>query len=209
MKSTQIFRLLALSGIIGCAGLFLWWFLMPAFLPVGDATDNFQNLVLDSDWIWVNLIGLISILFLIPGVPGYYLKLNDKTNKVGFAGLATATTGLVLYACIQYYETIIWPVVAQINPDMVAVDGALVSGNEIVVAGLLISGAVLGVGFILYGIGLLKTREFPNIPVWFMIVGAPVFGVGVVFPVRTIGLILFCTGLFWLSMILRRSLPSG
>ena len=177
---------------------------MPVFLPTADAIDNFKNLILDSNWVVINIIGLISMLFLTLGFPGFYLKSYEKFNKLGFIGLILASTGLILYACIQYYETLIWPAAAQINPELVQVKGALVSGDSFVVAGLLVSGAFLGIGYILFGISALQTKSFSKIPLWFLIIGAPVFGNGIIFPLRTVGILLYCAGTIWLANRIRK-----
>lgn len=204
MKTSSLLKVEGLFSQIGAIGLLLWWIMMPLFLPIGDAIENFNNLILDSNWISINIIGLISMLFLTLGFPGFFLKNYQKFNKIGFVGLILASTGLILYTCIQYYETLLWPVAAQVNPDLVQVKGVLVSGDIRVVSGLIFSGAFLGVGYILFGISTLQTKSYPKIPVWSLMIGAPVFGNGIAFPVRTVGLILFCIGTIWLANSIRK-----
>ncbi|MCG8577228.1 MAG: hypothetical protein MI810_20260 [Flavobacteriales bacterium] len=200
MKIDSIIRIECKLSIIGAIGLLVWWFLMPIFLPVADALDNFQNLILDDNWIPINTIGLISILLVTIGFPGFYLKnyLNFKT--LGFYGLITASIGLILFTSIQYYETLLWPAAVKINPDLLQVKGALVSGDTRVVVGLVASGIFLGIGYILFGISALQTNTYPKIPLWILIVGAVVFGNGIAFPIRTVGLLLFCIGTIWLAI---------
>lgn len=204
METNKIIKIEGLLSIIGAAGLFIWWFSMPIFLPIADSANNFKNLILDNDWVQINIVGLVSTLLVTLGFPGFYLKNYEKFNKVGFYGLIIALTGLILYTSIQYYETLLWPAAAKINPELLQVKGALVSGDLGVVIGLISSGAFLGIGYILFGISALKTDSFPKIPLWFIIFGAPIFGIGIAFPIRTIGLILFCIGTIWLSRSIRR-----
>lgn len=185
--------------MMGATGLLIWWFLIPVFLPVADAADHFENLILDDNWIWVNMIGLIATLFLTLGFPGFYLKHHEKFNKLGFYGLMLAITGLILFTGIQYYETLLWPAAAKITPALLQANGALVSGDVVVVAGLITSGVFLGAGYILFGIAALRTHSYPKIPLWFLIFGAPVFANGIVFPIRTIGLLFLCIGTIWLA----------
>ena len=204
MKVTNIIRTEGALSLVGAAGILIWWFMMPIFLPIGDAAEQFQNLVLDPEWIAVNLVGLISILFMILGFPGFYIKHYDIYHTPGFIGLIVALTGLILYAAIQYYETIIWPAAAHYNPELLQVKGALVSGDPLVAAGLLVSGVILGAGYILFGIASFRARSFPKVPVWFLIFGAPLFGNGILFPVRTVGIILFATGTIWMAIAIRK-----
>lgn len=203
MNTNRIVKTGSLLSIIGGAGLMIWWFLMPVMLPISEASDNFQSLVLDNNWIPVNMIGLISTLLLTLGFPGFYLKYHDRFNKSGFVGLIIAATGLVLFTGIQYYETLLWPAAAQAYPELLQVKGALVSGDVGVLAGLVTSGALLGIGYIIFGISALQTKAYPKIPVWFLIIGAPVFGNGIAFPIRTAGLLLYCVGTIWLACSIR------
>lgn len=79
--------------------------MMPVFLPVADSANNFQAMILDKDWISINVIGLVAVIMIAPGFPGFYLNKFDKFNKPGFIGVILASIGLMLFACIQYYET--------------------------------------------------------------------------------------------------------
>ena len=124
MRIDEILRIEGILSIVGAAGLLVWWFLMPVFLPVA----------------------------------------------------------------------------AAIYPALLQVKGALVSGDTRVVAGLISSGVFLGIGYILFGISAIQTKSYPKIPIWFLIVGAPVFGNGIAFPIRTVGLLVFCIGTIWLSI---------
>ncbi|MFX0557218.1 hypothetical protein ACOCEA_10480 [Maribacter sp. CXY002] len=205
MRINRIIKTEGLLSIIGAVGLLVWWFLMPIFLPIADSSDNFKNLILNDNWMQINIIGLISILLLTLGFPGFYLKNHEKFNKLGFYGLIIASIGLILFTSIQYYETLLWPAAAKIHPELLQVNGALVDGDIGVVAGLISSGAFLGIGYILFGIAALQTNSYPKIPLWFLIIGVPLFGNGVVFPIRTIGLLLFCIGTIWLSRSIQKN----
>ncbi len=204
MNANRIIKIESILSVIGGIGLLVWWFLMPVLLPVADSVENFKNLILNDNWIAVNTIGLVSTLFVTLGFPGFYLKHHGKFKLFGFLGLLISTSGLILFTGIQYYETLLWPAAAEINPDLLQVDGALVSGDTGVVTGLLVSGALLGIGYIIFGIAALQTKAYPKIPVWLIIVGAPVFGNGIAFPLRTVGLVLFCAGTIWLANAIRK-----
>lgn len=204
MKTISIIRIGRLLNILGAIGLIVWWFSMPALLPIKDANENFKNLILNANWIPLNTLGLVSIFLLTLGFPVFYLTSYDKFNKLGFYSLLIVVTGLILFTCIQYYETIIWPAAAQINPKLVQLEGALVSGDNAVKIGLLISGIFLGLGYILFGVSALKTKEFSKTPIWFLIIGAPLFGNGIIFSIRTLGIVLFCLGTILLAKNIRK-----
>ncbi len=64
---------------------------------------------------------------------------------------------------------------------------------------------IASIGYILFGISALQTNSYPKIPLWFLIIGAPVFGNGIAFPIRTIGLLLFCIGTIWISRSIQKN----
>ena len=206
MKTQRHLRILLNLEITGSAGLLFWWILFPVLLPVTNASQGFQDLVLDSRWIIVNLLGLFSGLFLCLGLPGIFLAHYCNFKLYGFWGLLLACTGIILFTAIQYYETLIWPAAAKINPELLYSGGALVSGNSAVLAGLLISGFILGAGYVLFGIAALKTGKYLKTAIWMLMAGVVIFGNGIIFAVRTIGLILFTSGTIWLSFHIRKNL---
>jgi hypothetical protein len=205
MKTNTILKLEGLLSLPGSIALFTWWFAMSLFLHVADAEDNFQNMILDPQWTAVNLMGLIALILLVLGFPGFYLKNSESQTSLGFFSLLLTCTGLILYDCIHYYETLLWPAAARIHPELVDTGGVLLSGDKGLVAGLVVSGLLLGTGYILFGITTLKNRIFQRVPLWFLIVGAPLFGMGILYPLRTLGLLLFFAGTIWLSLGLRKN----
>jgi hypothetical protein len=207
MKTQKQIQILLNLNIAGSVGLLIWWIMFPVLLPIANASQSFQNLVLDSNWTAINLLGLLSCLVLCIGLPGIFLAQYRQFRMTGFLGLILACTGLILFTAIQYYETLIWPAAAQLNPELLHSDGALVSGNSSVLAGLLISGIVLGSGYVLFGFAALKTKKFNKAGIWLLMVGVVVFGNGIIFPVRTIGLILFISGTIWISVQIRKTMP--
>ena len=206
MKTPSLINTTAWFSLIGAVGLLIWWFLMPVFLPVADAANNFHNMILDPDWTWLNLAGLVSTLLVTLGFPAFSLYQKENLDRLGSAGFVIASTGLILFTGIQYYETLLWPAAASVDPGLVGATGALVSGDPGVAGGLLASGILLGAGYILFGISALLANLLPKTPLWFLIVGAPVFANGIIFPVRTLGLLLFCAGTIWLALRLRKNL---
>jgi hypothetical protein len=204
MKSQKQIRILLALNIAGSVGLLIWWSMFPVLLPLADTSQNFQEMILDSNWTVINLLGLLSSLLLCLGLPGIFLAQHMHFKMYGYLGLLLACTGLILFTAIQYYETLIWPAAAQINPVLLHSNGALVSGDSGVVAGLLISAIVMGSGYVLLGIAALRIKKYKKTAIWLLMVGAVVFGNGIVFPVRTIGLVLFVIGTFWLSVLIRK-----
>ena len=199
MKLESNIRVLSNLNILVSIGLLVWWFLFPLLLPIGEAASDFQNLILHPNWVAVNLIGLIACLMLCIGLPSIYIARWKEYKSYGFAGMLLACAGLILFTAIQYYETFIWPAAAAINPKLLETNGALVSGDTVVMAAMLASGLILATGYTMFGIATIKTGKYNQWPVWLFMIGAVVFGNGIAFSVRTVGIILFCSGTIWLS----------
>jgi hypothetical protein len=208
IKTQLQIRVLSSLNITGSIGLLIWWLLFPVFLPIKDASVNFQNLILDPNWTVLNLVGLVSCLFLCLGLPGFYIAHYKHFKTMGFIGLLLACSGLILFTAIQYYETLIWPAAVKVNPELLYNKGVLVAGNSNVVLGLLGSGIILGVGYVLFGCVAIRTKMYPLAPLLCLMSGAVVFGNGVLFLVRTAGLILFVTGTIWLSILIVKQLTN-
>jgi hypothetical protein len=208
IKTQLQIRILLSLNIAGSFGLLIWWFLFPVVLPIRDASENFQNLILDPNWTVLNLVSLVSCLFLCLGLPGIFMAHYKHFKMLGFVGLLLACSGLILFTAIQYYETIIWPAAAKVNPELLHTKGVLVSGNSTVVLGLLGSGIVLGAGYVLFGWAAIGSKMYPLAPLLCLMSGALLFGNGMLFPVRTAGLILFVTGTIWLSILIVKQLAN-
>lgn len=191
MQETVRLRLFSALQIVAVGLLVLWWIALGVLLPVAEAATHFETMILHSNWVPVNVVGLIGCLLLILTVPVLHCHIQEKRSTLGFAGLIVAEIGLVMFTCIQYYETFLWPVVAQTNPELVSFDGPLVFGAPLVLVPLILSGIFLGAGYILLGIALYIERAVPRYAAILLIAGAVLFGNGVVFPVRTLGLFLF------------------
>jgi hypothetical protein len=207
--NTQLqIRILLSLNIAGSVGLLIWWVLFPVVLPIRDASENFQNLILDPNWTVLNLAGLVSCIFLCLGLPGIFIAHYKHFKMSGFVGILLACSGLILFTAIQYYETLIWPAAARVNPELLHTRGALVSGNSTVILGLLASGIILGAGYVLFGLTAIRTKMYSLTPLLCLMSGAVAFGNGVLFPVRTAGLILFVTGTIWLSIVTGKQLAN-
>jgi hypothetical protein len=66
------------------------------------------------------------------------------------------------------------------------------------------SGIVLGVGYILIGIALIKSKVLPISAILMLTLGALIFGNGIVLPVRTLGLLGLSTAMVWIGILMNR-----
>lgn len=205
MNEEKLLRLSGFACLLTAILLPSWWVSLGLFLPVKETSENFDLIVIHPNWIPVNIIGLLGTIVWAFSLLGLNLYQWKDSRIFGFIGFVLAEVGIILYACIQYYETFIWPVVAQYNPTLVKFDGALVFGDAVILIPLIISGVILAIGHVLLGIDLLRRRVFPSFIVLMLIIGAVVFGNGVVFSIRTVGIVFFTIAMLYIGSKIYKS----
>lgn len=156
--------------------------------------QNFSAMVQNPAWIPVNIIYLIATVLLIPGIVALFIKEAERSGTLGQAAFWITILGIIWYTCIQFYETFFWPIIAAESPSLFQAVGFSPS-NNIIYMQLMLSGIPWVVGFILLGIVTIKAEFVAKWIVWIFTIGALLFGVGMMFPVRSIGVILFSYGL--------------
>ena len=201
MTEKYLARFGGITSIIAGSLLLVWWILMGIMLPQAEAKESFDVIVTHSNWIPINIIGFMAVLIFAISLFLLYKTISEHLSKTGFFGFILGEIGIIWFACIQYYETFIWPLVGELHPELVKIDGALVFGNSIVMIPLILSGLVLGIGYLLFCIDLLKHNIVPKLVVWFLLIGVILFGNGLIAPIRTIGLILLVYSLIRVGLL--------
>ena len=197
-------KLIKFSGItnILCAILlFLSWFSIVIFMWDEITKQNFSALVQNPAWIPVNIFYLIATILLLPSVLGLYLVQSEKSGNWGFLSFAISSLAVIWYSCIQFYETFFWPLIAAESTTLFQAVGFSPS-NKLIFLQLILSGIPWLVGFVLLGIVSFRSNLFSRWVILLYTIGAVLFGVGMAFPIRTLGIILFCTGMIKIGTFL-------
>lgn len=184
MSSQPYLRILTILYLLSFVLLLVWWFAVGLLLPV---SGPFEDLVRHELWLPVNAVGLVACLLWAVSLPALFLFRFEAARTIGFAGLIVAECGVVLFASIQDHETFLWPVAAEHAPELVSLEGALVFADLRVMIPLVVSGALLALGFLLLAVDLIKRGVFPLVAVCFWVGGVVVFGNGVAIPVQHVG----------------------
>lgn len=158
------------------------------------SSQNFSAMVQNPAWIPVNLFYLVATILLIPGIIALYIKQAEKSGTLGLTAFWITILAIIWYVCIQFYETFFWPIIAAESPLLFKAVGFSPS-NTIIYLQLMLSAIPWATGFILLGIVTIKTQLIAKWTVWVFTIGALLFGVGMMFPIRSIGVILFSYGL--------------
>ena len=188
-------KALSLAGIL----ILLWWLGLAVFFPLEGMETGYLNLVQDSDWLWVNIVGLIATMLLAVGLLGLYLKQVKETGLLGFIGFLFAFFGSLLFMCVQYIETVLWPIFTEHAQGLLEHKGSMFTDTGFMTF-YLIMGFSLALGFILLGAATLRAKILSRWGALLMMVGGVVFSLVIsVIIVRTVGIFLLAAGLVWLG----------
>ena len=209
MTIRSIERTFAATQIATALLLVTWWMLMGFALPVQAAQNNFARMIAHANWVPVNIIGMLACVAWLFSLPIHVVNQDRAVSLLRFVALLISGAGVVWFGCIQYYETFLWPVVVAINPELVQLKGPLVFGDRLVLVPLLLSGLTVAAGYLVLMADQIRSRSPHTGSIVLLGTGALVFANGIVFPVRTVGILVFATAMVWHGvLILRKTVDS-
>lgn len=160
---------LVVSGISLAAGLVLHP--MPPYGPA----------VATSQWAISHFFYWLGALAGMAGIVGLYLQQRPHVGILGFVGAGLAVLGLALITSAMYFEAFIAPFMAGRAPELFESFPAG-GGWEGFLAGVIASGALFGIGFLLFGITMLRARSMPRVAVALAVLGGVPFAVNFLLP---------------------------
>jgi hypothetical protein len=193
------------------AGILLlgFWYLYALLLPYQKLDTTLSILVKDSNWVFVNLLGVLGSIAGLIGLIGIYLHAADKIGTAGMIGFLLAFIGTFLLTVPLMWDTIIWPILTNHDASLLDFNGPIYTSRTFVPF-FVLAGLVYSTGYVVLGIVLAKSGVYPAWGSIFLAVGAPLFGLGALFGKlqvypRSIGITLMCVGLIWIGSIIRSS----
>lgn len=111
---------------------------------------------------------LSSTVLLLVGLIGLFIRQAGELRTLGLVGFVVGVAGTALAAGGQWTYVFVLPYLAEKAPDLADAS----SGS--VVAGFMLSYAIMAIGWLLFGIATLRTRVFPRWAVVLLIAGAVV-----------------------------------
>jgi len=162
------------------AGIFVlfWWLGLAIFFPLEGMETSYLNLVKDSDWLWVNVVGLIAAILLPVGFIGLYLKQAKESGLLGFIGFLLAFFGSLLFMCIQYIEVVLWPIFTEHAQNFLEHKGAMFTDTTFNIF-YLIMGYALAFGFVVLGIATIRGRVLSKWGALLMMIGGVLFSLAI------------------------------
>ncbi|MHA2247811.1 MAG: hypothetical protein ACXADY_22885 [Candidatus Hodarchaeales archaeon] len=199
----NFFRITGLANIISAVFLLLFWFSYAILLPINEVPTNYHLLILDPDWLIVNSLGVIGFVLALVGILGVFFKQFNDLTELGMFGFLITFVGQVLYNAGIYYETFIWPVLAENDPNLINLSSGPIYSNPVFFIMLLLAGSVYVLGFLIFGYSTYKTDSFPKWAILLLAIGIVLFIPGF-FPylIRSVGIIGYAIGLIWVGYVL-------
>lgn len=198
MSSQVLYRWAAAALVLTGVSLALGVILHP--------TPPFSAHIATARWAASHFLWWLGGLAGVVGFLGLYLRQREDIGVLGFIGGGLAATGSALIACAMYFEAFIAPSVATQAPELFQSYPAG-GGWEGFLAGVLASGALFGIGFLLFGITMLRAAILPRWAILLAVLGGVPFAVNFLLP-RVIAILAattFGVGLLGLGRWLWRS----
>jgi hypothetical protein len=154
----------------------------------------------------------LSWLLILLGLPGFYAAQRGRMGRLGFAGLLIALLGTYLIAVTGNFGFLA-PVMAKDAPAVLDT----ISQYPPVVAINGLAAITFMIGYVLFGIAMIKTVGLPRLAGILVAVGAPAHLIGfglaqlvtpVLWPIAIVGAVSLGAGLAWPGYLLWRA-PAG
>jgi hypothetical protein len=113
-------------------------------------------------------LALGSAVLLAIGLPGLYLHQEPRLGAFGATGFVLALAGTILAAGGQWTYVFVVPHFAGVTPELVN------ESTGSVLAGFVLSYAVLALGWILFGLAALRAAVFPRWAALLIVAGAAI-----------------------------------
>jgi hypothetical protein len=160
---------LALGGLIAA----LFWILHPeeSLLLTDPAAYQTEH-----------ILDVAGLMLLTPGLIGLYARLVNRTGWLGLTGFLTTLLPLLVMMGISVVDLLIWPSIAQIQPDLILTpegEFTQTSGPFAATISLIVPFAMIGaLGFSLFGVAIWRSRMLPRGAGLLLAIAGPLYLVG-------------------------------
>lgn len=131
--------------------------------------------VVEASTIWtpLHVLYLLSSVLAFVGACGFVAVHSNRLGRLGQAALTASLAGAVSGSAIMALEAIAFPILAARDPEVLALDGPLLTSPAIIGLGIFILGWPLGLA--LLGAAGARARVFPPAPGILLAVSGPAY----------------------------------
>jgi len=185
-----------------------YWYLYAILLPYGKLSTTLSILVLNRNWTFVNILGVLGSILSIIGLIGLYLRLGDQITQLTTIGFIIAIVGAILMFITLVRDTILWPILARHDPSLLDFSGPIYTSKTFMPF-FIFSVLLYAIGYLIFGLALANSSIFPSWAGYLMAWGAVSFALGPLFGpwqvyIRSVGITALSIGTAWLGVILLR-----
>ncbi len=172
----------------------LFWFLHPGL--------HSPETALETRWMAANTMFIALLILTLLGLVGLYARQSEKVGGLGFAGFLLSFVSTALFVGAGTFDAYIVPVLTESARELLDPGGPLLGGTLMPVFG--VTGVCFALGFVLFGIAIMRAAILPRPPAVLMILSAPILGFSPLMPViaRTVGSVIFGVANIWLGYAL-------
>lgn len=196
MTTLSYERLGSVFFAVGSILLAVYASLFVLLLPIHDGDFDYVRLVTSPHWRAIALIAFVGVVSLLTGLEAVYSRIRDSAGILGATGLVLTKVALVLQACVLTWEMLMDPLIAA-HPESAFLlrDGGIINAPWMVAFRWVFLLTILG-GALLFGLAVLRSKQFPMPAIGLLIAGAVLYAVGprVSVFVAISGVILFAIG---------------
>ncbi len=197
MAPEVLIRWSGLASILGGTLYALFMF----FHPANDSTG-----MRTGAWAPVHLMWHVAVLLALLGLVGLYARQAHRAGRFGLVSFVVAFVGTALSVGETYVEAFVLPALALEAPGLLErlEAGEVPAAIQPLMVSLLAGVALFILGYILFGITILRAGVLPRPAGLLLIIGAPLFtfGTQVHQAIATGGAVLFGAGFIWLGYAL-------
>ena len=195
-------------NIASGALMFSFWYLYAILMPYGQLSTTLSLLVLNKNWVFVNILGALGALLGIVGLIGLYISVGDKLSKFATLGFIIAIIGSILMFIALMRDTLLWPILANHDPSLLDFNGPIYTSKTFLPF-FIFSGVLYTLGNVIFGLAIAGTGLYPAWAGHFLAWGALLFILGAAFGewqvyIRSIGITASSISLVWLGYLMRQ-----
>jgi hypothetical protein len=140
--------------------------------PLRDGLSVFNS---GASYTYIHSLGVYGLMFQLFGLAGLYIREAEAMGNRGLISFSIVFFGQALWAIGLATDGAVNPLLAQFAPETVHA-GADIYNNLLVLA--LPALVLFSLGYILFGISLLRAKTQPRLASWLILIGAPLYIAG-------------------------------
>ncbi len=162
MSSSNLIRWGGLATMLGGALLTIANLMGPFIVDF----DNLSGSTATSAYAFHHGLLMLATLLLLAGIPGLHARQSEAAGRLGWAGFLVAFVGTALLMAHFWGQTFIAPVLAATAPELID------QPTPLLMAEIMLSFLLFTLGWVLFGVSMLRARVYPRAAAGLLIVGS-------------------------------------